>query len=50
VVGSALNAKAEILITGDQEILNLNEKPEGLRIVNPREFWNLTASKKKRKE
>ncbi len=49
VVGSALNAKAEILITGDQEILNLNEKPEGLRIVNPREFWNLVASKKKRK-
>ncbi len=49
VVGSALNAKAEILITGDQEILDLNEKPEGLRIVNPRELWNLTASKKKRK-
>jgi uncharacterized protein len=50
VVGSALNAKAEILITGDQEILDLNEKPEGLRIVNPREFWNLMASKKRRKE
>jgi uncharacterized protein len=49
VVGSALNAKAEILITGDQEILDLNEKPEGVRIVNPREFWNLTASKKKRR-
>ena len=49
VVGSALNAKAEILITGDQEILDLIEKPEGLRIVNPREFWNLAASKKKRR-
>lgn len=36
VVGSALNAHAEILITGDREILDLNEKPEGLRILNPR--------------
>lgn len=43
VVGSAINAKAEILITGDREILNLKKKPEGLRIVSPREFWNLTA-------
>jgi uncharacterized protein len=49
VVGSALNAQAEILITGDQEILDLNEKPEGLRILNPREFWNLAASKGERK-
>jgi uncharacterized protein len=43
VVGSAINAKAEILITGDREILILKTKPEGLRIVSPREFWNLTA-------
>ncbi|MFZ0677132.1 putative toxin-antitoxin system toxin component, PIN family [Candidatus Binatus sp.] len=43
VVGSAINAKAEILITGDREILILKTTPEGLRIVSPREFWNLTA-------
>lgn len=46
VVGSALNAQAEILITGDQEMLSLKEKPEGLRIVSPREFWNLAAKGK----
>jgi len=49
VVGSALKSKAEILITGDQQILDLEEKPEGLRIVNPREFWNLAAGKRKLK-
>ena len=49
VVGSALKAEAEVLITGDQGILDLNEKPAGLRIVNPREFWNLVAGKEKGK-
>ena len=43
VVGSAINAKAEIMITGDREILALKKKPEGVRIISPREFWNLTA-------
>lgn len=43
VVGSAINAKAEILITGDREILALKKKPDGLQIISPREFWNLSA-------
>jgi len=43
VVGSAINAKAEILITGDKEMLALKKKPKDLRIIDPREFWNLTA-------
>jgi putative PIN family toxin of toxin-antitoxin system len=43
VVGSAINSKAEFMITGDREILALKKKPEGLRIVSPREFWNLAA-------
>jgi len=43
VVGSAIHSKAEIMITGDREILALKKKPQGLRIVSPREFWNLTA-------
>jgi uncharacterized protein len=43
VVGSAINAKAEILMTGDREILDLKKKPEGLRIVSPRDFWNLVS-------
>ena len=44
IVASAINAKAEILITGDREMLALKKKPEGLRIISPREFWNLAAS------
>ncbi len=50
VVGSALTAEAQILVTADREILDLREKPEGLRIVNPREFWNLAAARGKGKE
>ena len=48
VVSSALASKAEILVTGDQEILGLKQKPKGLRIVSPREFWSLAASKKEK--
>jgi uncharacterized protein len=43
VVESAINAKAEILITGDKEMLALKKKPKDLRIISPREFWNLVA-------
>jgi len=43
VIASAINAKAEILVTGDQEMLALRKKPQGLRIISPREFWNLAA-------
>ena len=49
VVGSALNAQAEILITGDREILTLAEKPKGLSILSPREFWTLASGKPKRR-
>jgi hypothetical protein len=49
VVGSALNSKAEILVTGDQEMLELEEKPKALRILSPRGFWNLEAGKEKSK-
>jgi uncharacterized protein len=45
VVASALKSEAEILVTGDQEILDLDEKPQGLRILSPREFWNVAAGK-----
>jgi uncharacterized protein len=43
VVASAINAKAELLITGDKEMLALKRKPNDLRIINPREFWNLAS-------
>jgi uncharacterized protein len=47
VIGSALKGEAEILVTGDREMLELDEKPEGLQIVSPREFWNLAAGRGK---
>jgi uncharacterized protein len=43
VVGSALEAGAEILITGDKEMLALKKKPAGLEIVGPREFWVMAS-------
>ncbi len=49
VVASAINAKAEMLITGDREMLDLKKKPEHLQIISPREFWNLAAPHAPRK-
>ncbi len=49
VVGSALSARAEFVVTGDREMLALKKKPEGLRIVSPREFWNLATRTAPRK-
>jgi predicted nucleic acid-binding protein len=49
VIGSALKAEAEILVTGDREMLELDEKPEALQIVSPREFWNLAAGRGRRR-
>jgi predicted nucleic acid-binding protein len=49
IVGSAINARAEILVTGDREILAFKKKPRGLRIVSPRECWNLTTRATPRK-
>jgi len=44
VVTSALNAGADVLVTGDGEILGLEDKP--IKIVNPREFWTLASRRK----
>ena len=46
VIGSALQAGVRILITGDREMLELAAKPPRLRIMNPRQFWNLANRKK----
>lgn len=43
VLGSALGAKADILVTGDKELLDLKRSCEGLRIISPREFWRLAS-------
>lgn len=49
VVGSALKARAEILITGDDEILGLEDKPKGLRISSPRDFWDMLSKERQRR-
>jgi predicted nucleic acid-binding protein len=38
VVASALNAAADILITRDQDLLNIG--PKALKVFSPREFWD----------
>ncbi len=49
VVASAVSARTEFVITGDHEMLALKKKPEDLRIVSPREFWNLATRTAPRK-
>jgi putative PIN family toxin of toxin-antitoxin system len=41
VLASALEAEVEVLITGDPDLLDIADKPKGLRILNPRGFWTL---------
>lgn len=41
VLASALGSKADILVTGDQDLLVV-EQVGGLRIVSPRGFWELS--------
>jgi uncharacterized protein len=41
VVASALAARADVLLTGDKEILALSRPPAGLKIVGPRQLWEM---------
>lgn len=40
VLASAINAKAEVLITGDKDLLVLADVVSPLRILTPRQFWD----------
>ena len=42
VLASALNAKAEVLITGDNDLLEIADQVKQLKIITPRRFWELT--------
>lgn len=44
VLASALRAGAEVLVTGDGDLLEVAEQVEKLRIVDPRGFWELHRS------
>jgi len=39
IVSSAINGSADILITGDKEMLDLKEV-DTLKIITPRQFWD----------
>jgi len=39
VLESALRAKADVLITGDKDLLDISKKVPQLKIVTPRKFW-----------
>jgi putative PIN family toxin of toxin-antitoxin system len=44
ILASALAARAEVLVTGDPDLLDLAGTVTGLRITNPRGFWDLNRS------
>ena len=41
VLESAIRAKADILVTGDKDLLDISKKVPQLRIISPRGFWEL---------
>lgn len=38
---SAIRSKADILVTGDKDLLDISKKVPQLRIISPRGFWEL---------
>ena len=48
VLASAMAAKADGLVTGDKDLLDVAAHVSGLTITDPRGFWNL-AKKRPRK-
>lgn len=49
VLASALAAKADVLITGDKDLLEISDRVSDLLITDPRGFWNLAQKKPKKK-
>jgi len=41
VLESAIRAKADILVTGDKDLLDISEKVSQLKIISPREIWEM---------
>ena len=41
VLESAIRAKADILVTGDKDLLAISDQVPQLRIITPRKFWEL---------
>jgi putative PIN family toxin of toxin-antitoxin system len=45
VLASALAAKAEVLVTGDKDLLDVAGQVSDLTITDPRGFWNLAKKR-----
>lgn len=44
ILSTALNGRAELFVTGDKELLEL-EKIQSMRIVSPRKFWETLTTR-----
>lgn len=44
VLASAIAADADVLITGDKDLLDVADQVEALRIMSPRTFWESARS------
>ena len=44
VLQSAINAHADILITGDKDLLDITDQIEKPKILTPRQFWEFVQS------
>jgi len=44
----ALAAKADVLTTGDKDLLDVANEVSGLTITDPRGFWNLANKRPRR--
>lgn len=47
VLESALAAKADVLVTGDKDLLDVKSKVSGLVITDPRGFWDMLRKQTK---
>jgi uncharacterized protein len=48
VLASALAARADVLVTGDKDLLDVANEVSGLTITDPRGFWNLAKKRPKK--
>jgi len=48
ILASALAAKADVVITGDKDLLDVSDQVEGVLITDPRGFWNLAKKRPKK--
>ena len=48
VLASALEAQADVLVTGDKDLLDVSDQIPDILITDPRGFWNLAKKRAKK--